>query len=188
MRIRFAEVADLTAITQLINHAFFIERSFTVGDRISFAAVRKLFGKGRFLLVEENADILGCVYAELRGDRAYLGLLAVKPAHQRSGIGSRLMAAAEEFARDSGCRSIDLRVVNLRQELPGVYRMFGYEATRIEAPETELVRHFTQPAHFIVMSKQLGPVPSTDRPESHRPQRAGFLSRRRFPRVINSET
>jgi GNAT superfamily N-acetyltransferase len=157
MRIRFAEADDLTDITRLINEAFSIERSFRVGDRITFGEVRSLFRKGRFFLVEEGVEIRGCVYVELRGDRVYLGLLSAKPSHQRSGIGSRLAAAAEEYACECGCQFMDLRIVSLRQELSGIYRRLGYEPTGIQELETELTPHFTQPVHFIVMTKQLEP-------------------------------
>lgn len=164
MDFRFADAADIPTITQLINQAFSVERFFKAGDRLDIDEVRRLFGKGRFLLLEEviekngeeNGQIQGCVYVELRGDRAYLGLLSTNPNKQRSGIGTRLTTAAEEFARESGCRFMDLRVVNLREELPVIYKKFGYEVTGTQDVETEIEQHFTLPAHFIIMSKELG--------------------------------
>src|ERR1700744_5083054 len=108
------------------------------------------------MVLEEDGHLQGCVYLELRGERAYLGLLSTNPARQRAGIGTRLTTAAEEFARESGCRYMDLRVVNLREELPPIYQKFGYVVTGTEEVDVEIVQHFTQPAHFIVMSKKLG--------------------------------
>jgi predicted N-acetyltransferase YhbS len=156
MELRFAESHDLAAITQLINQAFSVELFFKAGDRITLEEVQHLFQKGRFMVLEENGEIQGSVYIELRGERAYLGLLSTNPSRQRSGIGTRLTAAAEEFARESGCRFMDLRVVNLREELPVIYRKFGYQVTGTEDVALEASQHFTQPAHFITMSKELG--------------------------------
>jgi predicted N-acetyltransferase YhbS len=156
MEIRFADAADLPAITDLINLAFSVERFFKAGDRITTEEVAAFFKKGKFLLLEENSVIQGSVYVELRGDRAYLGLLSTDPNRQRSGIGTRLTIAAEEFARESGCRFMDLRVVNLREELPVIYRKFGYEVTGTQDIETDIGQHFTRPAHFVIMSKELG--------------------------------
>ena len=76
--------------------------------------------------VRRRRALAGCVYAELRGERGYFGLLAVDPQRQRCGIGARLIAAAEEHCRAAGCRFMDLTFVNLRQELPGYYRSLGY--------------------------------------------------------------
>ncbi len=156
MELRFADAADLPVITRLINQAFSVELFFKAGDRITIDEVQRLFEKGRFLLLEENKEIQGSVYIELRGERAYLGLLSTNPSRQRSGIGSRLTTAAEEFARESGARFMDLRVVNLREELPIIYQKFGYQITGTEEVAVEAGQVFTQPAHFIIMSKELG--------------------------------
>jgi predicted N-acetyltransferase YhbS len=156
MELRFADAADLPAITNLINQAFSVELFFKAGDRIALGEIQSLFQKGRFMVLEENGAIEGTVYIELRGERAYLGLLSTNPNRQRSGIGARLTTAAEEFARESGCRFMDLRVVNLREELPVIYKKFGYEVTGTEEVAVEAGQHFTQAAHFITMSKELG--------------------------------
>ncbi|HYK37266.1 GNAT family N-acetyltransferase [Alloacidobacterium sp.] len=156
MELRFADSADLPAIAQIINQAFSVELFFKAGDRITLDEVQRLSKKGRFMVLEENGEIQGSVYVELRGERAYLGLLSTNPARQRSGIGSRLTTAAEEFARESGCRFMDLRVVNLREELPVIYGKFGYEITGTEDVALEAGQRFTRPAHFITMSKELG--------------------------------
>jgi predicted N-acetyltransferase YhbS len=156
MELRFADAADIPAITQLINQAFSVERFFKGGDRLDAGEVQRLLEKGRFMLLEEDGQLQGCVYVELRGERAYLGLLSTNPNKQRSGIGTRLTTAAEEFARESGSRFMDLRVVNLREELPAIYRKFGYAVTGTEEVAVEAGQHFTQPAHFITMSKELG--------------------------------
>jgi predicted N-acetyltransferase YhbS len=156
MELRFAEAADLPAITGLINQAFSVEFFFKASDRLTAAEAQHLFEKGRFLVLEEGGRIEGTAYVELRGERAYLGLLSINPERQRSGIGTRLTAAAEEFARESGCCFMDLRVVNLREELPVIYGKFGYKVTGAEDLSVAAGQVFTQEAHFITMSKDLG--------------------------------
>jgi GNAT superfamily N-acetyltransferase len=153
MDLRLAIPSDAAALTALINRAFTVERFFIDADRIDLAEVRERFRSGRFLVLEEGGALAACVYLELRGPRGYLGLLSVEPARQGRGIGSRMMDAAEDYCRGEGCRHLDLRVVNLRQELPPFYRQRGYLETGVAPfPAGHPV---TQPCHFIEMSKGL---------------------------------
>jgi ribosomal protein S18 acetylase RimI-like enzyme len=105
--------------------------------------------------MEEENKLIACVYVERKGDRAYLGLLSVDPAQQKRGLGRRLTAAAEEFARETGARFMDLTVVNLRTELPGIYEKLGYHITGT-APFPADQMPVTKPCHFVCMTKELG--------------------------------
>jgi GNAT superfamily N-acetyltransferase len=109
--------------------------------------------KGKFLLAEDSAGLAGCVYVELRGDRGYLGLLGVDPPRQGTGLGRKLMDAAENYFRQTGCRAVDLRVISGRAPLPAFYRHLGYVETGTSQipPEVPL----KVPCHFIHMSKSL---------------------------------
>jgi len=152
---REAEPVEADALTGLINRAFAVERFFIDGDRISPEKVREMFGTGNFLVAEDGNELVGCVYVERRGERGYLGLLSTDPARQRSGLGSRLMAAAEDHARKAGCHMMDLRVVNLRRELPGFYRRLGYAETGTEPFPPDAKPKL--PCHLVTMSKPLAP-------------------------------
>jgi GNAT superfamily N-acetyltransferase len=154
LRLRLAATADAVEITRVINAAFKNAESFFIErDRIDPAKVREFLETGQFLLLEDVGGIAACIYVEKRGERAYAGLLAVAPSRQRCGLGSRLMTAAEEHCRESGCRFMDLRIVNLRSELPEFYRRRGYLQTGT-APFTPGVPT-RLPCHFINMSKSL---------------------------------
>jgi GNAT superfamily N-acetyltransferase len=147
--IRRAGADEAEALVRIINLAFRVEKFFIAGDRIDLAGVRALFAKGEFLI----AGSLGCVYLEPRGDRCYLGTLSVDPAAQGAGLGRRLMRAAENRARELGCQAMDIRVVNLRTELPAFYRRLGYtENGTSEFPSDALV---LLPCHFLHMTKLL---------------------------------
>jgi len=148
-----AQLEDAENIAGLVNAAFRAERFFTDGDRTNAEKVRELLQKGKFLLSEEAGKLTGCIYVELRDDRGYFGLLAVEPTLQRSGLGSRMIAAAEEYCRAAGCRFMDLTIVNLRTELPAFYHRLGYiENGALPFPRDQ---HTNQPCHLVKMSKTL---------------------------------
>ncbi len=152
-QIRFAEPADASAIAALVNAAFRPERFFIDADRTNPEKTAALLQTGKFLLLFEDEVLAGCVYTELRAERGYFGLLAVDPQHQRAGIGARLIAAAEQHCRAAGCRFMDLTFVNVRQELPGYYRRFGYaENGTLPFPPEQVTKI---PVHLVRMSKAL---------------------------------
>jgi GNAT superfamily N-acetyltransferase len=151
MTVRPAGPDEAAEVVRIINGAFNPAESFFVdGDRINLEQVRHFFEKGVFLVA---GDMAGCVYVELRGERGYIGLLSVDPAHQKGGIGRALMTAAENYARERGCRFMDLRIVNLRLELPAFYGRLGYSEAGTEeftpGSPTKL------PCHFVRMQKAL---------------------------------
>jgi GNAT superfamily N-acetyltransferase len=150
---RTAEPADAPAIARLVNAAFRSERFFIDADRTDPEKVRALLQKGKFLMLFEDGVLAGCVYTELRGERGYFGLLAVDPQRQRSGIGTRLIVAAEQRCRSAGCRFMDLTFVNVRQELPAYYRQLGYiENGTLPFPADQVTKI---PVHLVRMSKAL---------------------------------
>lgn len=151
--VRLAEAADTDALVRLINEAFAVEKIVIEGERIDSEKVRALFETGNFLLLYEAKELLGCVYAEVKNKRGYLGLLGVRPGRQKSGFGRRLAMAAEDFLRKAGCEAVDLRVISARTELPPIYERLGYVASATSAiPDSIPLK---VPSHFIVMSKRL---------------------------------
>ena len=154
LRLRIAVPADAEKITTIINSAFRLAEEFFVdGDRIDVGKVLDFLRTGMFLLAEDEEVLVGCVYFEPHGDRAYLGLLSVDPSRQQSGLGSVLMAAAEDHCRQLKCRFMDVKVVNLRKSLPGFYRRRGYVETGT-SPFPAHVKTKTS-CFFIDMSKPL---------------------------------
>jgi GNAT superfamily N-acetyltransferase len=153
LRFRVSSLADVEALARLINAAFRVEQPFIEGDRTNPDGVRAYMERGKFLLAEDATGLAGCVYVELRGDRGYLGLLAVDPSRQGTGLGRKLMDAAENFFRQAGCVAVDLRVVSARTPLPSFYRHLGYLETGTApfAPDVPA----KVPCHYILMSKPL---------------------------------
>ena len=169
VRVRIAQREDAEKITTVINSAFRgAEQFFVERDRVDVAEVLNFLSSGKFLLAESEHTLLGCVYvepghfdsnrssAESASEshaRAYLGLLAVSPRHQQSGLGSMLMNAGEDYCRALGLRFMDIKVVNLREELAGFYRKRGYVETGTSAFPAEVETKLR--CHFIDMSKPL---------------------------------
>jgi predicted N-acetyltransferase YhbS len=152
--LRLADSHDAEAVTTVINSAFRKAEAFFIDrDRIDVESIRTLMDRGKFLVAEQNGAVTGCVYVELRGERAYLGLLAVDPQLQQAGLGSALMKAAEDHSARAGCRFMDLRIVNLRTENHAFYSHRGYVETGTEPFPSELTPKL--PCHFVNMTKPL---------------------------------
>ena len=154
MQLRVAEIRDAGAIVSVINAAFRQAESFLIDrDRIDVETVREFLRTGSFLVADDLGSLWGCVYVEPRGDRSYLGLLSVDPQRQKSGLGSQLMDAAENHCAKAGSRFMDLRIVNVRKELPSFYHHRGYVETGTEPFPPVLSPKL--PCHFVKMSKPL---------------------------------
>jgi predicted N-acetyltransferase YhbS len=157
--VRIATTADRDAVRRLVNQAFEVEHFLKKGggDRLQDdGELAGLFERGTFLVKEEDGAPAGCVYVELRGERAYLGLLSIEPLRQGAGLGKQLNAAAEAFAREQGCRWMDLRVVSPRVgQLAPIYRKLGYVETGTEEYPEWLVEKMAIPGNFILMAKRL---------------------------------
>jgi len=152
--VRVANPRDAEAVSGVINAAFRKAEGFLIDrDRIDLKTVQDLFRTGTFLVAEENEVVVGCVHVEMRGERSYLGLLSVNPDGQKSGVGSKLMTAAEDYCANAGSRFMDLRIVSVRKELPEFYHRRGYVETGT-APFTPGLEPKV-PCHFVNMAKPL---------------------------------
>ena len=153
--VRSASAVDVPGIISLANAAFSIE-TFLEGTRTDEDRMAEMMQSGTFLVAEDGrGTIVASIYIELRGDRGYFGMLAVDPARQGSGLGRLMTAAAEDYCRQRGCTQMDLTVLTLRRELPGLYGKLGYVEIRREAflPPRKLKPGVE--CECIVMSKAL---------------------------------
>lgn len=154
MKIRVAEMQDAEGIVSVINAAFRPAEGFVFDrNRIDLISVWDLLRKGKFLVAEDDEVLGGCVYVELRGDRSYLGLLSVDPQRQKTGLGAKLMDAAEAYCAKAGSRHMDLQIVSVRTEMYGFYQRWGYVETGTEPLPPGLNPKL--PCHFVRMSKPL---------------------------------
>jgi GNAT superfamily N-acetyltransferase len=155
--VRAGSTTDAPALARLVNVAYEAERFFVRGDRTSPAEILAHMARGQFLVcLLPDERVVGCVYIDIEGARAEFGMLAVDPTLQGRGLGGKLVREAERRALDAGCRTMEIRVVNVRTDLLPWYERLGYRAVGT-APYVH--RPTIQPCHFVVMQKDLGRNP-----------------------------
>ena len=108
MKIGFAQAQETDALVDLINQAYRGSESWTgerdliSGARTNQTEISALIAdaQAQFLVLRDEAQqILGCIVAEKAGDYVYLGMFAINPSVQQTGLGKALLAGAEHFAR-----------------------------------------------------------------------------------------
>ncbi len=103
--------------------------------------------------MEDGQSIIGSIYAELREERGYFGMLSIDPSRQKNGIGKQLVQTVEKYFRDAGCKFSDLKIVNVRTDLHDLYHHWGYADTGTGVYDDPTPTKI--PVHFIHMSKSL---------------------------------
>ncbi|OSZ77687.1 GNAT family N-acetyltransferase [Chitinophagaceae bacterium IBVUCB2] len=168
MHILPASIQDIPALTELINSAYRGEASkkgwtteadLLKGDlRTDVLTLTELLKNTKAVMlkyVPTDGIIAGCVFLEQRERGLYLGMLTVSPQMQAAGIGKKLLAAAETYAKEKGCKSIFMNVITLRTELIRWYERNGYMQTaeRVPMPDNPKFGIPTQPLEFVIMEK-----------------------------------
>lgn len=154
IHIRIATMADRSAMMPAINQAFAIEK-FLEGTRTDETRLAEMMASGEFLIAQNGSGkIVASVYVEVKGERGYLGMLAVDPTEQGHGLGREMVDAVEDYCRRKGCSGVDLVVISVRTDLPPFYRKLGYVESGTEEfhPSRKLKPGFE--CHCIVMSKE----------------------------------
>ena len=143
----FDQAARLAAVADLPWH--------TERDLVSFqhrymnaALARPPSEIATFIAEDESAVRLGFVHTETATDSvtlepcAYVTVLAVTEAAQGQGVASRLMEAAEDWAREKGFRLICLDVFANNQRARTFYARQGYQedSLRLTKPLSALDR------------------------------------------------
>ncbi len=163
-----ATPADSTALKHLIESAYRgdsarqgwnHEADILDNERITRAEIDALLADPVVtVLVARDTDhqLLGCV-AVTRKDNAlgYLGTFCVDPQIQSRGLGSQLLAAAEDHARGLGLAAMEMTVITLREVLIAWYERRGYRRTGETRP---FYVPRDPPLTFAVLEKPLAPA------------------------------
>ncbi len=174
MLITSATAADADTLAGLVNGAYRGERAqagwaheagLLDGQRTDPDTLRAAIGNGRTTILlardGEGAPLIGCVSVEPAGREGtwYLGMLTIEPALQAAGLGRRLLAEGEGFARARGARRVRMTVIQLRGPLIAWYERRGYRLTGETEPFPYEDQRFGIPLrpdlHFVVLEKML---------------------------------
>jgi GNAT superfamily N-acetyltransferase len=153
--IREGTEVDIAVLVPLVNRAFEIEKFFSGADRTDADEMLRMMNEGTYLVSEDELGASGCVYVKINGASGYFGMLAVDPNRQKSGLGGKLIAAAEDYARKRGCSVMEITVVNIRPELFPYYRKLGYVDVGPEGRRAVLKREPLIDYHLVRMRKRL---------------------------------
>jgi len=138
---RLADQNDINDIVALVELAYRGEKSkqgwtteaeFIDGQRTDFDEVSQLMQKtdSVFILCYQQQELVASVQISKSTDYCYLGMFAVNPQRQSSGIGGLLLEQAEHHARQQWtCHLMRMVVISIRQELIDWYRRKGYQPT-----------------------------------------------------------
>jgi GNAT superfamily N-acetyltransferase len=174
MLLQRATEADYPEVIDLANVAYRgigpaqswnLETGILEGQRLNDSLLREdLAAKpdARLLIWRDDPSdpLLGTVWLEPQDDGVwYLGLFTIRPELQNRQLGRTLLAAAEDFAKQHGCRRIRMTVLNVRDTLIGWYQRRGYTATGETQPFPYGDERFGKPLrddlHFIVLEKDI---------------------------------
>ncbi|MBI1965631.1 MAG: GNAT family N-acetyltransferase [Betaproteobacteria bacterium] len=81
------------------------------------------------LAAEVKGHLIGFAIMDFGDTAAHLSLFAVKPSHQRCGIGRRMMGWLEEAALTAGITTINLELRSNNFSARAFYRLLGYKET-----------------------------------------------------------
>ncbi|MCX5138513.1 MULTISPECIES: GNAT family N-acetyltransferase [unclassified Streptomyces] len=138
---RDATEADVPALVELIQAAYrgdssragwTTEADILEGQRTDPQGVRDVVEApgSRLLVVERDGETVACCQLEHRGEAAYFGMFAVRPALQGAGLGKVIIAEAERTVRESwGAREMHMTVISVREDLIAWYERRGYRRT-----------------------------------------------------------
>jgi ribosomal protein S18 acetylase RimI-like enzyme len=174
MVLREAVEADYAEIIDLANLAYRgregavpswnIEKGLVSGQRLDDSSLREeLAAKpdGALLVYREgNGPLLGTAWLNPEADGVwYLGLLTVRPELQNQQFGRRLLAAAEDHARERGAKRMILGVLHLRETLIAWYERRGYRRTGATRPwlydDPRVGTPLADDLRFVLLEKEL---------------------------------
>ncbi len=170
MKISKATVADAAQLVDLLNSAYrgdsskkgwTTEAHLIAGDvRTTEQTVIDVInqpGSVVFKCTDEQDYIIGTVNLQKHSHKLYLGMFSVSPASQGGGIGKKLLAAAEDHAREVDCSMIYMTVISVRTELIDWYKRHGYVDTGERKPfvEDDVTGQHLQKLEFAVFEKTI---------------------------------
>lgn len=124
--IREAGVADAPGLAPLYEQLGYPTPVHAIAQRL------REHGRGIILVAQRGEELAGfaavsCSVHFVSGEYADLEGLVVAKTERSGGVGARLLAAAESWARDRGAATLIVRSNVIRERAHGFYERHGYE-------------------------------------------------------------
>lgn len=138
MHLTLAKYSDAFEICELMNDAYRGARGWTTeqdlmsGVRATAEQITEIISSGssHFLIHKIDGKIVCCINVDLKNQIAHIGSFAVSPKLQGSGIGSCVITAAEQYAKEKLFpKKFSMVVLSPRKELIAFYERRGYKRT-----------------------------------------------------------
>ena len=132
LAIRLADVADADAIARLLDQLGYPTEHVEVPERLERLRANH---RAAVLLAERDDEVVGLATVHILSvlnrhrDVAWLTALVVDESARGSGVGRRLVEAAEEFARQSDCERLSVTTHEHRTDAQSFYARVGLEPT-----------------------------------------------------------
>lgn len=138
--IHLADASQSGAIAALVNKAYrpdansggwTHESDLVAGDRTSAELVaQQITPSSPVLVAVRNDEIIACVQVTCDASDCWIGMLATLPTEQNSGLGKRMLLAAEIYAvKNFAPTRLMMSVLSSRSELLSFYQRRGYKLT-----------------------------------------------------------
>lgn len=138
MKLEIATQEHISQIQNLVNQAYRGEEGWTKetliieGDRATKKEIETTIAdpNSHLLVAINDAEVYSCICIEVNNKSAYIGMFAVNPALQASGIGNQVLKLAEKYSSEElGISHFIMAVIRQRPELIAYYERRGYIRT-----------------------------------------------------------
>ena len=142
---RQAVAADAAAVRALTREAYAKWVAVTGREplpmRVDYV---EALAKHRFDLLHEDGVLVALIETERNDDHLLVVNVAVAPAHQKRGLGRRLLAHAEQLARQESLGTVRLYTNARMVENIALYKSLGYRIDREEPAGTSVQVHMSK--------------------------------------------
>ena len=125
MKIREFKIDDYSIVRDLWQAAGLILRP---GDELEGVKLKLQRDSDLFLVAIQDDMIVGSVMGGWDGRRGWIYHLAVKPEHQRKGIGLGLVREVENRLVAKGARKVNAQVYKWNEQSSEFFKAIGYES------------------------------------------------------------
>lgn len=129
LRLRPISENDIDLLVPIINDAYSYQDSAKGEPRTNPGHLRKRATETDFYILENDQELIGCVYLEPKDKALYFGLLTIVPRYRKRGIAAEILSAIDQYAKGNEFSSIDLYYMSLAPWLKDYYQRHGFAET-----------------------------------------------------------